>query len=96
VTKFCCANTILSPPTPPEKNLVKHRLAENSESASGCHRGSEKEGGGVCHSSSDKLPPLFGAPEKLGALLNNSVQNSPIILIFEFFAGKSRPPCPQC
>ena len=96
MTKFCCANTILSPPTPPEENLVKHRLAENSESASGCHRGSEKEGGGVCHSPSDKPPSPVFAAEKLGALFKNSVQNSPIFLIFEFFAGKSRPPCPEC
>ena len=35
MTKFCCAHTILSPPTPPEKNLVKHRLAKNSESSVG-------------------------------------------------------------
>ena len=96
MTKLCCAHTILSPSTPPEESSVKRRLAENSESAPGCHRGSEKEGGGVCHSSSDKLSPLFWAPEKLGALLKNSVQNSPIILIFEFFAEKNRPPCPQC
>ena len=96
MTKFCCANTILSPPTPPEKNLVKHRLAKNSETASGCHRGSEKEGAGVCHSPSDKPPSLLLAAEKLGALFKNSAHNHRKILIFEFFAGKSRRPCAQC
>ena len=64
MTKFCCANTILSPPTPPEENLVKHRLAENSESASGCHRGSEKEGGeGFVTRRVTTPPPLFLPPK---------------------------------
>ena len=31
MTKFHCANTILSPATPPEENLVKQRVAKNSE-----------------------------------------------------------------
>ena len=38
MTKFCCANTILSPTTRPEKNLVKHPLAKNSESTLGARK----------------------------------------------------------
>ena len=35
MTKFRWANTILSPTTPPEKNLVKRRLAKNGRSSVG-------------------------------------------------------------
>ena len=35
MTKFHCANTILSPATPPGKNLVKQRVAKNSGSSVG-------------------------------------------------------------
>ena len=69
MTKICCASTILSPTTSPEKSLVKQRRAKNSESSPGTVLVAEGGGGLSDPTSGDPLGRASRRGENSGALL---------------------------